>query len=124
MVDPLNPFTSLVRTLATKRSDKAQRAEKSNPTQPKKLHDDKKAEPPDRTAVLKARLRSKLGAIDVENSATARTAFVETVLLWQFGDEIGSDPGFPEMVATVADQIGGDESLDSELGSLMRSLRA
>jgi hypothetical protein len=71
---------------------------------------------------LEARLRRRVGAIDrrsPEGRAVAMRAFVETVLLAEFGEELLTDPGFGEMLSEMSAMLAGDAELDARLDRVL-----
>jgi hypothetical protein len=74
---------------------------------------------------LEAMLRRKLSAIDrrsPEGKARAAQAFVESVLVAEFGEALLSDPGLGAMLEEIAASLRDDpqlrERLDGMLGEL------
>lgn len=46
---------------------------------------------------LQSRLGARIAALDGNDSGQLRHTFVETVLLWEFGQQLARDPAFSEM---------------------------
>jgi hypothetical protein len=118
MVDQIGSFVRLIRSLSRKRTGATDAASETSAVD---------VEKPARSAVkavrgapeLRSRLRSSLAAVGTSDRERARRTFVETVLLWQLGDEVARDPAFGELVVRVADQLGSDTRVDSELNGLI-----
>jgi hypothetical protein len=51
-----------------------------------------------------------------------REAFVETVLLWELGEQLAPDPDFAEMVTTVSDQLAADPRIGERLNRALQQL--
>lgn len=120
MVDPLRPFVTLIRSLSR---HKAERADGTAAVDSDNAA--RGARKTDRPASdLRTRLRSRLGEVGVVDPDRARRTFVETVLLWQLGDELARDPAFGELVAKVADQLQADGTLRARLSELIAALAA
>lgn len=63
--------------------------------------------------------------LDVEDGLPrGRRAFVEVVLLDEFGVSLANDPRFPQIVDRVAAAIGGEEELREALDSLLQQFAA
>ena len=74
---------------------------------------------------LEVGLRRRIGAIDrksPEGRSKAARAFVETVLLAEFGEELLTDPGFGEMLNEMSAMLAGDAELDARLGRALDEL--
>lgn len=125
MVDPLSPFASVIRSLSSRHEIKTEPAEKTRETHSRRTPDTQKKmdAPSGSTAVLRSRLRKRLRDLDPGDQDVEGSAFVETVLLWKFGEKLQGDPTFAEMVASVAAQISSDESLRHELTALIEDIR-
>lgn len=123
MVDPLGPFVTLIRSLSRR---KASATESANGA------DALDTDPAPRGAArttgpsidLRTRLRSRLLEAGTVDPDRARRTFVETVLLWQLGDELARDPAFGDLVVKVADQLRSDRQLRTRLSELIDKLAA
>jgi hypothetical protein len=121
MVDSIRPFTTLIRALSRKKADAAS----STPETPTAGSDTRLHDPagPRHHSNLESVLRSKLAAIGTLDSERARLTFVETILLFQLGEQLARDPAFSDVVTTVADQLQADEQVRGQLTKLIASLR-
>lgn len=125
MVDPLSPFASVIRSLSSRHEIKTEPTERVRETHPRKAPDAKKRAdaPSGSAAVLRARLRKRLRNVDPGDQDVEGSVFVETVLLWKFGEKLQGDPTFSEMVSSVVAQISSDDSLRQELTALIDDIR-
>ena len=123
MVDPLGPFVTLIRSLSRRKAENADGATGSTAVDGHTgaRGAQKAARPP---TDLRARLRSRLGEVGLVDPDRARRTFVETVLLWQLGDELARDPGFNDLVLKVADELQANRELRSRLSELIAALAA
>lgn len=123
MVDPLRPFVTLIGSLSRRKTDAA-----GNATAPAAVDAETAAGGAPKTlrspSDLRARLRSRLGEVGMVDPERARRTFVETVLLWQLGDELARDPAFTDLVLKVAEQLQADRELRSRLSELIETLAA
>ncbi|AXQ28071.1 hypothetical protein D0B54_05000 [Solimonas sp. K1W22B-7] len=72
-------------------------------------------------------LRGAIRAVDLENEdgpRRGRRAFIEVVLLDEFGVSLANDPRFPQIVDKVEAVIVGEEELRLELDSLLQQIVA
>lgn len=74
---------------------------------------------------LRDRIRERIRALpagEAGRDARATRIFVESVLVWEFGEAMLEDPQFASLVERVDDQIAGDESLRSQLRGFLDDL--
>jgi len=62
--------------------------------------------------------RVKSVDIDEKNGKTKAYIFIESVLAWEFGEDILNDPGFHDLVSRVAESIQSVEHVDKKLNQL------
>jgi hypothetical protein len=73
---------------------------------------------------LQSRLSAQIAGIDTANPARLRHVFVETVLLWELGEQLARDPEFAEMVSRVCEQLGSDPTVAQNLHGQLVKLAA
>jgi hypothetical protein len=73
---------------------------------------------------LQSRLSAQIAGIDTANPARLRQAFVETVLLWELGEQLARDPEFAQMVSRVSEQLGSDPDVAQNLHGRLVKLAA
>jgi len=76
-------------------------------------------------AALKRKVQDRLAEIDPDDARRAdkaRRVFLESVLTWQFGDELLLDRGFEEIVAGVQEALQAHSQTDARLDQLLREL--
>jgi hypothetical protein len=76
-------------------------------------------------AALKSKVQERLRALDPDDarrSDKARRIFLESVLAWQFGDELLLDRGFDEIVSGVQEALGAHPEIDARLVQLLTDL--
>jgi len=119
-VDPLRPFTDLVRSLWGNRTAPTPRTESTG--QARRLDEQSSGRVAGPTEDLRARLRTRLSQAGLADAGRARETFVEVVLAWELGDRVQGDPAFAGIVKTVADRIAERPQLSGRLHELLVSL--
>lgn len=71
---------------------------------------------------LQSRLVARIRSIDAGNASRMRETFVETVLLWELGEQLAKDPAFGEMVTRVSQQLELDSAVSGRLHLLLSRL--
>jgi hypothetical protein len=123
-MDPLKPFTSIIRSFweqYARRADGNPRSAESSATTQQKLAPVKSA-PAIQT--LHSRLRSRLATLAQWDPSRARQLFVECALTAELGDELARDPAFANIVQRVSQQLESDWKLSSRLDSLLKRVAA
>jgi hypothetical protein len=122
-MDPLRPFTGLIRTLwkSTANSTTQKDALGSASTTSAEEAQSEAAAAVQANS-LQTQIRARLKRIGLNDPRLAREVFVETVLATELGENLSRDPGFTDMVKLVAEHIGADARLGDRLHTLLRSL--
>jgi hypothetical protein len=123
-MDPLSPFTSLIRSLWRSRT------ERSNvPAPAAGMHGGPGVAPPEAQRPrseedLREQLRMRL--VPLANATPERRcqAFVETVLLSELSESAGTDPRFAEIVGRVVQELTADSRVSARLDELLAELPA
>jgi hypothetical protein len=112
-MDPLRPFTTLIRSLWVAGKPRAGAARET--TLP----------PVAAAAVLsiESRLRLRLGTVSPWQANRAREIFVETVLSNALSAELEADPDFQPWVREVSAHLASVEEVSSRLDELLQSLQ-
>src|SRR5581483_4218704 len=71
---------------------------------------------------LKSKIQPRLKANDPRQPEKARRIFLESVLAWQFGDELMVDRGFADIVSGVQEALSAHPQMDSRLAEILREL--
>lgn len=74
---------------------------------------------------LKERVRGRLRSLDPSDprrQQKARRVFLESVLSWQFGDELLLDRGFEDMIRGVQEALEAHPRLEQKLTQLLYDL--
>ena len=128
-IDPTGNISQVMEILRRQVStpDNAQASLKSGAMarQAKNLEKDRTARGNDPKA-LERKIASRIRLLPLDSDKELRTAirvFMEDVLLAEFGDELGQDPGFYEMVEGLATTVSSDKALSGEFKTLFRSMR-
>src|SRR5262245_12937219 len=120
MTDPLRPFAEMIRALWLARAAGKSAARSRTATTPA-LADSPRPKP---ERSLSSQLRARIAASRTAEPARMREAFVETVLLWELGEELAPDPHFAEMVTTVSEQLAADPAVGERLNRALLQLAA
>jgi hypothetical protein len=123
MTDPLRPFTQVIRSLLRSRT-RGSVADSAGTSSAPSASVSTEARPRASRGgeTLESRLKSRLAAIDRRNSKQMRDAFVETVLVWELGDQLAPDPGLADVVARVSEQLAADPAVIERLQELLLEL--
>jgi hypothetical protein len=119
-VDPLRPFADLIRQWMRARA--AQSGSARPAAQPNRVSAATQGPYPpplDREIDLRQRLRLRLNAATMSDPANARRVFVETVVSWELGDDLQSDPQFSQLVSVVTGQLAEQPSVADRLHQLL-----
>lgn len=122
MVDSIRPFAALIRTLSRKKVQAATDAAHAGSVGD--TSSNAPAAATDDSEQLESRLRARLAALRTEGSEDASHTFVETVLLFQLGEELARDPSFVDVVTKVSRQLQADAQIRAKLTQLIEHLRA
>lgn len=123
MVDPLGPFVALIRSISRRKASPTESASSAAEVDTDATpHDAARTTRP--SIDLRTKLKSRLVEVGLVDPDRARRTFVETVLLWQLGEELARDPAFGDLVAKVADQLRSDRELRTRLSELIDTLAA
>jgi hypothetical protein len=122
-MDPINRLDQIMRVIGQQMSERAARLESGGKPLPT-------GAPPRLTrrpalTALKSKVQERLKALDPHDPhrpEKARRIFLESVLAWQFGNELMLDRGFAEIVSGVQEALRADPQVDARLGQLLRDL--
>jgi hypothetical protein len=123
-MDPLKPFTSIIRSFweqYARRADGNPRAAESSGTTRQRLAP---VEGAPAIEALHGRLRSRLATLAQWDASRARQLFVECALTVELGDELARDPAFANIVQRVSQQLDSDWKLSSRLDTLLKRVAA
>lgn len=73
---------------------------------------------------LKQRIQERLRGLDLSGRGERHAAriFLESVLTWEFGEDLASDPNFGEMVTEIDELIQSDEELRANFARMIQRL--
>ncbi len=125
-MDPINSLSKLMEALrqrmseAPARLNRQARGARSQPATPKR----KTEKPP--IDEIQRRVAERIKALNEESERDNKAVdvFLESVLAWEFGDELREDPGFHELVREVRDSMTQDPQINAKLKALVRELSA
>lgn len=122
-MDPLKPFTSIIRSIWGQRSERVGGTSKSSPGPA--VHERRApgyVEGSQAAQSLDSRLRLRMSALSKWDEKAARRLFVECVLISELGETLMGDPAFARVVNTVSEQLASDEALSRRLDELLHEL--
>jgi len=105
--------------MANRREKVASSASSSAPT-PSRATPQRKADIQD----LKTQIAKRLTGLSPEERRSKRgqQVFLESVLVWEFGDEITSDPAFAQLTAEIQQAIEKESAVSDRFGDMLESL--
>ena len=73
---------------------------------------------------LKVQIGKRLAGLSPEERRSKRgqQVFLESVLVWEFGDEITSDPAFAQLTAEIQQAIEKETDVSDRFGAMLESL--
>lgn len=73
---------------------------------------------------LRTRIHERITGLDISGAdrRTAGRVFLESVLAWEFGDDLIGDPRFDEMLREVHDTIDADPKLRNRFHELLQQI--
>lgn len=122
-MDPLRPFTNLIRSLWVSKSDQARRTGAGTAGESAGIAPASIAGVAPARAVT-SRLQLRLSALTEWNSNRARELFVESILLNELGEDLSGDPGFTDLVGKVSAYLASEPRISARLDQVLRELLA
>lgn len=73
---------------------------------------------------LRVQIARRLEALSPEDRRSKRgqQVFLESVLVWEFGDEITTDPAFSSLTAQIQKAIEQEPAMSAQFGDMLESL--
>lgn len=122
-MDPINRLDQIMRVIGQQMSERAARLEAGGKPLPVAAPTRPRRRPA--LTVLKSKVQERLKALDPNDPRQpekARRIFLESVLAWQFGNDLMVDRGFAEIVSGVQEALRAHPDVDARLGQLLRDL--
>jgi regulator of protease activity HflC (stomatin/prohibitin superfamily) len=125
-MDPINPLNQLIQAL---RQQMAAQAQKSKRTTSK--HTERQTKTKQKTAVkivsldqIQTRIRERVRQLEPEqrDSIQAARIFVESILVWEFGEELLQDPRWQEISKEVQESMTGDPETWARFRTLLKNI--
>lgn len=124
-MDPIDQYSRLI-NLLQKRTDKTKTERAARPNQigaatPK---DQRKSQPIDAIEEVKSEVTARLRALPKNEQASKRAAevFVETIMMWEFGESLVMNSEFHNVVNQVTATIYESPSVGPEFTSMVKAL--
>jgi len=125
-MDPINRLNGVLEALRRQIAESARRMD-ADQTATNRSTDTTQSQtaPKPTLGELKNRIRERLKTIDNGDVShkRGRRIFLESVLSWEFGDEVLADPRFHEIIDNVQDTIAADPDTDRQFALLLEELR-
>jgi hypothetical protein len=124
-MDPVNRIDQVMQLISRQMSERAARLE-SGGKLATAAAPVRSARRPALTA-LRAKVRERLGSLDPDDPRRpdkAQRIFLESVLAWQFGNQLLLDRGFEDIIAGVQEALRANPKVEARLGELLRELSA
>ena len=115
MTDPLRPFAQIIRALW-------RGGARAATTPATTTGGELQSSPAATRDTLETRLATRIGSLDPQNPAKLRQTFVETILLWEFGERLAADPTYTEMIERICAQLESDPVTTHQLNGLLAQL--
>lgn len=121
--DPVQGLNALVEALRRRmagRREKVSSSKTSAASTPSPATPQRKADIQD----LKVQIGKRLAGLSPEERRSKRgqQVFLESVLVWEFGDEITSDPAFAQLTAEIQQAIEKETDVRDRFGAMLESL--
>lgn len=123
-MDPIRPFTTLIRSLRESRKSQASGVRENSTPTPSSGTEEISAHSIAPARELQAALRARLQGFETWDAPRARTLFVEYILLNELGADLHKDPGFSDVVTKVSTLLGEESKISTRLDELLRELVA
>ena len=122
-MDPINRLNRLVETLRQQMAESARRLDTAKPHAAEFKPQNRSA----RLSVeeLRRRIQERVKAIEPDNPdrrRRARRIFLESVLAWEFGDELLLDSRLDRLIDNIQQTFESDPEIDAQLGDVISSL--
>ena len=121
--DPIQGFNAIVQALRQRLARRREQVETgaagpSTPASPPRTR--QKASVDD----LRVQIAKRLAGLSPEErrSKRGRQVFLESVLVWEFGDEITTDPAFGRLTAEIQQAIEQEAAVSASFADLLESL--
>ena len=122
-MDPISRLNRLVETLRQQMAESAKRLDTAKPHAAE-------AKPQSRSArlsveELRRRIQERVKAIEPDNpdrGRRARRIFLESVLAWEFGDELLLDSRLDRLIDNIQQTFESDPEIDAQLSDVIASL--
>jgi hypothetical protein len=116
-MDPLSPFTNLIRSLWHSRMQRAgaRTGQSEAPTTPP-------TDAVDATRRAHGELRDRMAQLQQATPEHRCEVFVRTVLLCELGEKVAADPRFSELVTRVVSELRTDPRVATRLDELLLQL--
>lgn len=125
-MDPIDSLSKLMEALRQRMSEKPARPDRQGRGERARQTITKRKTAKPSIGEIQRRVAERIKALnaDGERDNKAVEIFLESVLAWEFGDELLEDPGFHELMRDVRDSMTQDPQLNAKLKALVRELSA
>lgn len=124
-MDPINRLNRLMETLRQRMAESTKRSNRSSSTQQTRLTRASSAPSGRSIEQLRQHIGERVRAIKPEmpeHGRQARRVFFESVLAWEFGDQLLLDNQFSRLIDGIQEAFEADPEIDHELHELLVDL--
>ena len=121
-MDPVNGLSQIMQILRKQFSEKPTKSKKSNTKPDTAETTDNLAHARINVEQLEVLISSRIKSLRIDDPDYQQKAimiFVESVLTWEFGEKLLSDPGFTELTQKIYDAFQYNEALSNKFKSLL-----
>lgn len=127
-MDPINGINQLMAILKRQLAERGERTARNSNTQTSNSPRKTGPRTPAKTSPeeIQRRIGQRLRNLDPDDRFGNRgtQVFIESILAWEFGDEVLTDPRFGDLVANVRETMAEDPALQQSLQRLLNNLSA
>jgi hypothetical protein len=123
--DPVQGLNSIVQALRQRMAGKkenvaASRVSSNKPENTPRTKTSARAD----IGELRVQIAKRLKALSPEQrrSKQGQRIFLESVLVWEFGDDITTDPAFAELAAEIQTTIENEPSVENQFAAMLEAL--
>lgn len=124
-MDPINRLSRLMETLRQRMAESSKQLDASRPSAAPARNDARTAVQRRSVEQLRLHIGDRIRALDpnnAEHERQARRAFLESILAWEFGDDLLLDTQFTRLIDGIQSAFESDPEVNKELSSLLSEL--
>ena len=125
-MDPINSINQLMAALRRQMAERGERSSRSSDTASSSAA--RKSTPRQSTKASLEKIQRRIGQrlqhlqADERRGSPGTQIFIESILAWEFGEDVLTDPRFGDLVANVRETMAEDPALQQNLERLLDKL--